>query len=42
MQNALLKARIGDNYVGPVRDILRYSEVRQRRALDLGTGTGVW
>ncbi|THH33357.1 hypothetical protein EUX98_g799 [Antrodiella citrinella] len=41
-QHALLKARIGHNYVGPVSETLRRTEGRQRRALDLGTGTGVW
>ncbi|TCD65162.1 hypothetical protein EIP91_003018 [Steccherinum ochraceum] len=40
--HALLKARLGRNYVGPVREILRQTVGRQRRALDLGTGTGIW
>ncbi|KAF8522258.1 S-adenosyl-L-methionine-dependent methyltransferase [Hysterangium stoloniferum] len=32
----------GPNYIGPVKEVLEYSDERQRRVLDCGTGTGIW
>lgn len=33
---------IGQNYVGPVEDVLINEPGRQKLALDFGTGIGLW
>lgn len=32
----------GNNYVGPVPEVLEMDSQRQKRVLDVSTGTGIW
>ncbi|OCH87701.1 S-adenosyl-L-methionine-dependent methyltransferase [Obba rivulosa] len=40
--HSLLRRLFGNNYVGPVQEILAPTRGRVRRAVDFGTGTGLW
>ncbi|KAF8651063.1 hypothetical protein AX16_004926 [Volvariella volvacea WC 439] len=40
--HAILRAKIGQNYVGPVGDVLAPDNGRVKLVIDLGTGTGKW
>jgi len=42
IQHQMLKGTIGSNFFGPVEEVLRFTEGRQRMVLDLGTGKGHW
>jgi hypothetical protein len=41
-QHKILCDLLGSHYVGPVAEALAYERGRQKRVLDLCTGTGIW
>ncbi|KAG9308111.1 S-adenosyl-L-methionine-dependent methyltransferase [Chiua virens] len=41
-QHRILRDLLGSHFVGPVAEVLTYQPGRQRRVLDLCTGTGRW
>lgn len=42
MQHKILRDLLGSHFVGPVAEALAYESGRQKRVLDLCTGTGRW
>lgn len=42
MQHKILRDLLGSHFVGPVAEALAYDPRRQKRVLDLCTGTGRW
>ncbi|TFK29192.1 S-adenosyl-L-methionine-dependent methyltransferase [Coprinopsis marcescibilis] len=42
VNHTILKCLMGDNYVGPVADVLRDEPLHRKKVLDLCTGSGKW
>lgn len=42
VQHKVLRDLLGSHFVGPIAEALAYESGRQKRVLDLCTGTGRW